>query len=121
MPANRTLRVISFSATTSLPQAVDQIRDEDWGCLVELNLTSCVALTRNVVPFMKERICRVHFLRFCRSCRSALAVKRSFVHLPPGQKRQVRFSDDVNSQCRRFASQRLPGFRPAAGHGRHIL
>ena len=38
-----------------MPQAIDQIRDGDWDRLVELNLTSCMALTRALVPGMKER------------------------------------------------------------------
>jgi NAD(P)-dependent dehydrogenase (short-subunit alcohol dehydrogenase family) len=42
LPAGRTLRVISFNAAANLPQAIDQIRDEDWDRLVELNLTSCL-------------------------------------------------------------------------------
>jgi hypothetical protein len=29
MPAGRTLRVISFNAAANLPQAIDQIRNED--------------------------------------------------------------------------------------------
>lgn len=37
------------------PQAIDKIVDEDWDRLVELNLNSVMALTRAVVPQMKER------------------------------------------------------------------
>lgn len=35
--------------------AIDQIRDEDWDAVIEVNLTSCMALTRALVPQMKER------------------------------------------------------------------
>jgi NAD(P)-dependent dehydrogenase (short-subunit alcohol dehydrogenase family) len=34
---------------------IDEIRDEDWDRIVELNLTSCMVLTRALVPQMKER------------------------------------------------------------------
>lgn len=37
------------------PQPIDAIRDEDWDRIVELNLTSCMALTRALVPGMKQR------------------------------------------------------------------
>ncbi len=37
------------------PQAIDKITDEGWDRIVELNLTSCMALTRGLVPQMKER------------------------------------------------------------------
>ena len=38
-----------------LPQPIDEIRDADWDRFVELNLTSCMALTRALVPGMKTR------------------------------------------------------------------
>ncbi|MGD0898334.1 MAG: SDR family NAD(P)-dependent oxidoreductase [Thermoguttaceae bacterium] len=47
--------ILVNNAGFNIPQAIDQIRDEDWDRLVELNLTSCMALTRAVVPGMKER------------------------------------------------------------------
>lgn len=47
--------ILVNNAGHNVPQAIDQIRDEDWDRLVELNLTSCMALTRAVVPGMKER------------------------------------------------------------------
>jgi hypothetical protein len=43
MTADRILRVISFNTGANLPQAIDQIRDEDWNHLVELILTSYMA------------------------------------------------------------------------------
>ena len=47
--------ILVNNAGTNLPQPIDQIRDEDWDRLLELNLSSCMALTRALVPFMKER------------------------------------------------------------------
>jgi NAD(P)-dependent dehydrogenase (short-subunit alcohol dehydrogenase family) len=47
--------ILVNNAGTNLPQPIDQIRDEDWDNLLELNLSSCMALTRALVPFMKER------------------------------------------------------------------
>ncbi|MFO0887879.1 MAG: SDR family NAD(P)-dependent oxidoreductase [Isosphaeraceae bacterium] len=47
--------ILVNNAGSNLPQPVDQIRDEDWDNLVELNLSSCMALTRALAPFMKER------------------------------------------------------------------
>ncbi len=50
-----TIDILVNNAGFNIPQAIDQIRDEDWDRLVELNLTSCMALTRALVPGMKER------------------------------------------------------------------
>ena len=47
--------ILVNNAGANVPQAIDQIRDEDWDRLVELNLTSCMALTRALTPGMKER------------------------------------------------------------------
>ncbi|HID74436.1 MAG TPA: SDR family oxidoreductase [Planctomycetaceae bacterium] len=47
--------ILVNNAGWNIPQAIDEIRDEDWDFLVELNLTSCMALTRAVVPGMKQR------------------------------------------------------------------
>jgi NAD(P)-dependent dehydrogenase (short-subunit alcohol dehydrogenase family) len=47
--------VLVNNAGWNIPQSIDEIRDEDWDFLVELNLTSCMALTRAVAPGMKER------------------------------------------------------------------
>lgn len=47
--------ILVNNAGWNIPQAIDQIRDEDWDYLVELNLSSIMALTRAVVPGMKER------------------------------------------------------------------
>ena len=38
--------ILVNNAGSNLPQPIDQIRDEDWDRLLELNLSSCMALTR---------------------------------------------------------------------------
>ena len=47
--------ILVNNAGSNIPQPIDEIRDEDWDRLVELNLTSCMALARAVVPGMKQR------------------------------------------------------------------
>ncbi len=47
--------ILVNNAGTNNPQPIDQIRDEDWDALVELNLTSCMSLTRALIPQMKAR------------------------------------------------------------------
>ncbi len=47
--------ILVNNAGANLPQAIDSIRDEDWDRLVELNLTSCMALSRAIAPGMKKR------------------------------------------------------------------
>jgi NAD(P)-dependent dehydrogenase (short-subunit alcohol dehydrogenase family) len=47
--------ILVNNAGTNVPGAIDQIRDTDWDRIVEINLTSCMALTRSLVPQMKER------------------------------------------------------------------
>jgi NAD(P)-dependent dehydrogenase (short-subunit alcohol dehydrogenase family) len=47
--------ILVNNAGSNRPQPIDRIRDEDWDQLVELNLSSCMALTRALVPPMKER------------------------------------------------------------------
>ena len=47
--------ILVNNAGNNRPQAIDQVTDEVWDELVELNLTSCMALTRAVAPGMKER------------------------------------------------------------------
>ena len=47
--------ILVNNAGFNVPQPIDQILDEDWDRLVELNLTSCMVLTRALVPGMKER------------------------------------------------------------------
>jgi NAD(P)-dependent dehydrogenase (short-subunit alcohol dehydrogenase family) len=47
--------ILINNAGWNIPQAIDEIRDEDWDYLVELNLSSAMALTRAIVPDMKKR------------------------------------------------------------------
>ena len=47
--------VLINNAGSNKPQAIDAITDEAWNEIVELNLSSVMALTRAVVPQMKER------------------------------------------------------------------
>jgi len=47
--------ILVNNAGTNIPQPIDQIRDEDWDRVLQLNLTSCMALTRALVPGMKQR------------------------------------------------------------------
>jgi NAD(P)-dependent dehydrogenase (short-subunit alcohol dehydrogenase family) len=47
--------ILINNAGTNKPQPIDQIEDAVWDELVELNLGSCMALTRALAPGMKER------------------------------------------------------------------
>ncbi len=47
--------ILINNAGSNQPQAIDEITDEAWDRIVELDLTSCMALTRYLVPGMKER------------------------------------------------------------------
>ena len=47
--------ILVNNAGFNIPQPIDQIDDETWDRLVELNLTSCMALTRYLAPGMKQR------------------------------------------------------------------
>jgi NAD(P)-dependent dehydrogenase (short-subunit alcohol dehydrogenase family) len=47
--------ILVNNAGTNVPQPVDQVRDEDWDRVLEINLSSVMALTRALVPQMKER------------------------------------------------------------------
>jgi NAD(P)-dependent dehydrogenase (short-subunit alcohol dehydrogenase family) len=47
--------ILVNNAGSNVPQPIDDIRDDDWDRIVELNLTSCMALTRALAPQMKER------------------------------------------------------------------
>jgi NAD(P)-dependent dehydrogenase (short-subunit alcohol dehydrogenase family) len=47
--------ILINNAGTNTPQPIDQIRDEDWDRIMEINLHSCMSLTRALVPGMKER------------------------------------------------------------------
>lgn len=47
--------ILINNAGTNCPQPIDQIKDEDWDRLMELNLNGIMVLTRALVPPMKER------------------------------------------------------------------
>jgi NAD(P)-dependent dehydrogenase (short-subunit alcohol dehydrogenase family) len=47
--------ILVNNAGSNTPQPIDEIRDEDWDRLVELNLNSCMALTRALAGPMKQR------------------------------------------------------------------
>jgi NAD(P)-dependent dehydrogenase (short-subunit alcohol dehydrogenase family) len=47
--------ILVNNAGTNKPQAIDAITDEAWDEVLELNLSSVMALTRALVPQMKER------------------------------------------------------------------
>lgn len=47
--------ILVNNAGTNVPQPVDAITDETWDNLLELNLSSCMALSRYLIPQMKER------------------------------------------------------------------
>ncbi len=47
--------ILINNAGTNVPQPIDQIKDEDWDRVMEINLNSIMALTRAVVPQMKAR------------------------------------------------------------------
>lgn len=46
--------ILVNNAGNNVVQQIDEIRDADWDRLVEMNLTSCMVLTRALVPGMKE-------------------------------------------------------------------
>jgi NAD(P)-dependent dehydrogenase (short-subunit alcohol dehydrogenase family) len=47
--------ILVNNAGSNAPAPIDQIKDEDWDRILELNLTSVMALTRALAPQMKER------------------------------------------------------------------
>ncbi len=47
--------ILVNNAGANLPCPIDQVADEDWDRMLELNLSSCMALSRAVAPQMKER------------------------------------------------------------------
>lgn len=46
--------ILVNNAGNNIPQSLDTIRDRDWDEILELNLTSCMALSRYLVPGMKD-------------------------------------------------------------------
>lgn len=47
--------ILIANAGLNIPQPIEQVRDEDWDRLLELNLSSAMALTRALAPGMMER------------------------------------------------------------------
>lgn len=47
--------ILVNNAGSNIPQGVEAIQDADWDRILELNLSSCMALTRYLVPQMKQR------------------------------------------------------------------
>jgi NAD(P)-dependent dehydrogenase (short-subunit alcohol dehydrogenase family) len=47
--------ILVNNAGTNIPQPIQQMEDEAWDCIVELNLSSCMALMRALAPQMMER------------------------------------------------------------------
>lgn len=47
--------ILVNNAGHNIPQGIDEINDDDWDHLVELNLNSVMALTRAITPGMKQR------------------------------------------------------------------
>lgn len=50
-----TIDILVNNAGWNIPQAIDEIQDNDWDYLVELNLNSVMAMTRAIVPAMKKQ------------------------------------------------------------------
>ena len=47
--------ILVNNAGTNVPQSIDEVKDEDWDNVLELNFTSCMVLSRALVPQMRER------------------------------------------------------------------
>lgn len=47
--------VLVNNAGTSMPQAIEDLTDETWDAVLQLNLTTAVALSRALIPQMKAR------------------------------------------------------------------
>lgn len=47
--------ILINNAGSNTPQPLEAIQDKDWDEIIELNLTSCMALARYLVPGMKDR------------------------------------------------------------------
>lgn len=50
-----TIDILVNNAGTNLPQPIDEVDDEKWTTMMELNLTSAMRLSRALVPAMKEQ------------------------------------------------------------------
>lgn len=47
--------ILVNNAGNNIPQPIDEIRDDDWDRLLQLNLSSCMSLARALAPGMKTR------------------------------------------------------------------
>jgi NAD(P)-dependent dehydrogenase (short-subunit alcohol dehydrogenase family) len=47
--------ILINNAGTNTPQTMESIKDEDWDRVMEINLHSCMSLSRALIPQMKER------------------------------------------------------------------
>lgn len=47
--------ILVNNAGTNIPQPIDEIKDDDWDRVMEINLNSIMVLTRALVPQMKQR------------------------------------------------------------------
>src|SRR3954467_5212277 len=47
--------IVVNNAGSNVPEEIDKVTDENWDRIVELNLSSCMALTRALAPQMKSR------------------------------------------------------------------
>jgi NAD(P)-dependent dehydrogenase (short-subunit alcohol dehydrogenase family) len=47
--------ILINNAGTNTPQPMESIKDEDWDRVMEINLHSCMSLSRTLIPQMKER------------------------------------------------------------------
>ncbi|HEV3235671.1 MAG TPA: SDR family oxidoreductase [Gemmataceae bacterium] len=47
--------ILINNAGTNTPQPMESIKDEDWDRVMEINLHSCMTLSRALIPQMKER------------------------------------------------------------------
>lgn len=47
--------ILINNAGSNVPQSIDEIKDEDWDRIVELNFSSCMAMSRALTPQMKQR------------------------------------------------------------------
>lgn len=50
-----TIDILINNAGTNTPQAIDEISDEVWESILELNLSSCMRLSRALAPAMKQQ------------------------------------------------------------------
>src|SRR5262245_52482626 len=47
--------ILVNNAGTNIPQPIDEIKDDDWDRVMEINLNSIMVLTRALAPQMKQR------------------------------------------------------------------